>query len=64
MEVRVAVLPARGVCVREIAASPDRKESTVRSDVKPMVARPALSGRTDLVGPVPSPDGVPEGSTR
>ncbi len=59
-ESRVAVLLARDMSVREIAASMDRKESTIRTHVKHMFAKHGLSRQSDLVRLVRSLAGTPE----
>lgn len=48
-ESQVAVLLARGMTVREIAAATDRCESTVRSHVKHMFTKHGLTRQADLV---------------
>ena len=59
MESRVAVLLARGMSVKEIAAAMGRKESTIRTHVKHMFAKHGLSRQADLVRLVRSLAGVP-----
>ena len=49
MESRVAVLLARGMTVREIAETMGRKESTIRSHVKHMLAKHGFSRQAELV---------------
>ena len=49
MEGRVAVMLARGMSVREIAAATGRKESTIRSHVKHMFTKHGLSRQAELV---------------
>ena len=49
MESRVAVLLAEGMSVREIAEAMGRKESTIRSHVKHMLAKHGLSRQAELV---------------
>ena len=48
-ESQVAVLLARGLTVRDIAAATSRGESTVRSHVKRMFAKQGLTRQADLV---------------
>ena len=60
MESRVAVLLARGMSVREIAAATGRNESTIRSHVKHMFTKHRLSRQADLVRLVLSLAGAPE----
>jgi len=48
-EGQVAVLLARGMTVREVAAATNRGESTVRSHVKHMFTKQGLNGQPDLV---------------
>ena len=60
MESRVAVLLARGMSVREIAAATGRNESTIRSHVKHMFTKHRLSRQADLVRLVLSLAGTPE----
>ena len=48
-ESQVAVLLARGMTVREIAAATGRRESTVRSHVKHMFTKHGLTRQADLV---------------
>ena len=60
MESRVAVLLARGMSVREIAAATGRNESTIRSHVKHMFTKHRLSRQADLVRLVQSLAGAPE----
>ncbi|MCY4065422.1 MAG: helix-turn-helix transcriptional regulator, partial [Rhodospirillaceae bacterium] len=59
MESRVAVLLARGMSVKEIAAATGRKESTIRTHVKHMFAKHGLSRQADLVRLVRSLAGLP-----
>ena len=59
MESRVAVLLARGMSVREIAAATGRKESTIRTHVKHMFAKHGLTRQAELVRLVRSLAGVP-----
>ena len=49
MESRVAVLLAQGMSVREIATTTGRKESTIRSHVKHILAKHGLSRQAELV---------------
>ena len=60
MESRVAVLLARGMSVRGIAAATGRNESTIRSHVKHMFTKHRLSRQADLVRLVQSLAGAPE----
>ena len=60
MEGRVAVLLARGMSVREVAAATGRGESTIRSHVKHMFAKHGLSRQAELVRLVLSLAGAPE----
>ena len=60
MESRVAVLLARGMSVRGIAAATGRNESTIRSHVKHMFTKHRLSRQADLVRLVLSLAGAPE----
>lgn len=48
-ESQVAVLLARGMTVREVAAATGRRESTVRSHVKHMFTKHGLTRQADLV---------------
>ena len=57
-ESQVAVLLARGMTVREVAAATGRKEGTVRSHVKHMFTKHGLSRQADLVRLVRSLVGV------
>ena len=59
-ESRVAVLLARGMSVRGIAAATGRNESTIRSHVKHMFTKHRLSRQADLVRLVQSLAGAPE----
>ena len=60
MESRVAVLLAKGMSVREVAAATGRGESTIRSHVKHMFAKHGLSRQAELVRLVLSLAGAPE----
>ena len=60
MESRVAVLLARGMSVREIAAAMGRRESTIRSHVKHMFTKHGLSRQAELVRLVRSLAGASE----
>ncbi|MCY3810220.1 MAG: helix-turn-helix transcriptional regulator [Gammaproteobacteria bacterium] len=57
-ESQVAVLLARGMTVREVAAATGRKVSTVRSHVKHMFTKQGVSRQADLVRLVRSLAGV------
>ena len=59
MEGRVAVLLAQGMSVRQIAAGTNRQESTIRSHVKHIFAKRALSRQAELVRLVQSLAGAP-----
>lgn len=58
---QAAVLLARGMTVREIAAATGRRESTVRSHVKHMFTKHGLNRQADLVRLVRSLAGVRRG---
>ena len=60
-ECQAAVLLARGMTVREIAAATGRRESTVRSHVKHMFTKHGLNRQADLVRLVRSLAGVRRG---
>lgn len=60
MESRVAVLLAEGMRVREIAAATGRKESTIRTHVKHLLAKHGLSRQAELVRLVRSLDDAPD----
>ncbi|MDE0350469.1 MAG: helix-turn-helix transcriptional regulator [Gammaproteobacteria bacterium] len=61
-ESQAAVLLARGMTVREIAAATGRRESTVRSHVKHMFTKHGLTRQADLVRLVRSLAGVQGGA--
>ena len=63
-EGRVAVLLAQGMSVREIAAGTGRKESTIRSHVKHMLAKHGLSRQVELVRLVQSVAAPPQARLR
>ena len=60
MEARVAVLLAQGMSVRGIAAATGRRESTIRSHVKHMLAKHRFSRQAELVRLVQALGGSPE----
>ena len=60
-ESQVAVLLARGMTVREVAAATGRRESTVRSHVKHMFTKHGLNRQADLVRLVRSLAGIEGG---
>jgi len=61
-ESQVAVLLARGMTVREVAAATGRRESTVRSHVKHMFTKTGLTRQADLVRLVRALAGVDAGA--
>jgi len=61
-ESEVALLLARGMTVREIAAATGRRESTVRSHIKHMFIKHGLTRQADLVRLVRSLAGIGVGS--
>ena len=63
-ESQVAVLLARGMSVREVAAATGRRPSTVRSHVKHMFTKHGLNRQADLVRLVRSLAGVDGASIR
>ena len=60
MESRVAVSLAQGMSVLEIAMATGRKESTIRSHMKHILARHGFSRQAESVRPVGSLAGAPE----
>ena len=60
MESRVAVSLAQGMSVREIATATGRKESTIRSHVKRILAKHGLTRQAEMVRLVGSLAGAPE----
>ena len=63
-EGRVAALLARGMSVSEISVAAGRKESTIRSHVKHMLAKHGFSRQTELVRLVQSVAASPEARAR
>ena len=47
MKARVAVLPVQGLSVAKIARATGRRESTIRTHLKHMLARHSLSWQAD-----------------
>ncbi|MXY32582.1 MAG: helix-turn-helix transcriptional regulator [Boseongicola sp. SB0664_bin_43] len=60
MESRVAVMLAQGMSVGQIAVSMDRKESTIRSHVKNMLAKHGYTRQAELARLVQSLAGAPK----
>ena len=60
MESQVAVSLAQGMSVREIATATGRKESTIRSHVKHILAKHGLTRQAEMVRLVRSLAGAPE----